>query len=353
MNFKFENIDVFLEKYIPFLFIALTLLLSLLRTPFYDETHAFVISQLNLSEIFYLSRIEGHPIFWYLLLKPFSNLNFYPYSMMLINWVFASIMIFVFWKKAPFNNWIKLLLTFSYPFFQYFAVVSRPYALGVLAIFLLSIFYEKSLKRPILYSLLLIFCANISVITFFVAFGFGILFLYECYKNKLLFSKKTLLMWIIFAFGILLLACQFLFLETPKMQSANAHSLFLKHFVYFVCLPFSDLENKNLNQILLQLTTSVSFFYFIFLFFKKAKSSLFLMIFSCIPMIIMFLTIYIGDFWHYYFIFIAFICALWINWDKFKNEKIANILLVLLIFFNMTSYSITQNGKNQTNQPIF
>ena len=141
MNFKFENIDVFLEKYIPFLFIALTLLLSLLRTPFYDETHAFVISQLNLSEIFYLSRIEGHPIFWYLILKPFSNLNFYPYSMMLINWVFASIMIFVFWKKAPFNNWIKLLLAFSYPFFQYFAVVSRPYALGVLAIFLLSIFY--------------------------------------------------------------------------------------------------------------------------------------------------------------------------------------------------------------------
>lgn len=347
-----EKINKYFELYSPIAFIFLTLLVVFLRIPFYDETHALIISQLNLSEIFQLSRIEGHPILWYLILKPFSSLNLYPYSMALINWVFASLMVVLFWKKAPFNNYIKFLLTFSYPFFQYFGMVSRPYTLGVLIIFLLCSFYKDSTKKPIIYSSLLVLCANISVITAFIAFGFGVLFLFEVFKNKI--SKKDLTaISLIFITGFLLLCSQFLFLETPKMQPAESHTMFLKHLSYFIFAPFADFKNKNLNQVALQLVSSISFFYFSFLFFKAAKKSFFLFFLSVIPMILLFALIYIGDFWHYYLIFIVFISALWINWDKLKNNKIANILVVLLVLLNMTSYSITQNGKNRINQPIF
>jgi len=179
-----EKLNKYLEIYSPIAFILSTLIIALIRIPFYDETHAFIISQLTFGEIFQLSRIEGHPILWYLILKPFNSLNLYPYSMSLINWFFASFMILLFWKKAPFNNYIKFLLTFSYPFFQYFGTISRPYTLGVLIIFLLCTLYKDSIKKPILYSVLLVLCANISVITAFIAFGFGILFLYEIFKNK-------------------------------------------------------------------------------------------------------------------------------------------------------------------------
>lgn len=348
-----EKINKYLAIYSPIAFILLTLIISLLRIPFYDETHAYIISQLSFGEIFQLSRIEGHPILWYLILKPFNSLNFYPYSMAIINWVFASFMILVFWKKASFNNYIKFLLTFSYPFFQYFGIVSRPYTLGVLIIFLLCSFYKDSIKKPILYSSLLILCANINVITSFIAFGFGVLFLFKIFKEKSLSKKQNKGVFLIFLFGLILFLLQFVFLETPKMQADDAHILFLKHLSYFIFVPFKDFQNKNLNQILLQLTSLISFYYFSFLFFKKAKDSLFLFFLSIIPMLILFIFIYIGDFWHYYFIFIAFICALWINWDKFKNNKIVNILFILLIIFNLSSYSLTQNGKNQTNQPIF
>ena len=347
-----EKLNKYFEIYSPIAFILLTLVIALIRIPFYDETHAFIISKLSLGEIFWLSRIEGHPILWYLILKPFNSLALYPYSMAIINWIFASLMILVFWKKAPFDNYIKFFLTFSYPFFQYFGIVARPYTLGVLAIFLLCVFYKNSIKRPILFSFLLFLCANISVITGFVAFGFGVLFLYEIFKNKL--SKKDLIsIIVIFAIGLILLACQFLFLETPKLQSDNAHILFLRHFSYFVVAPFLDLQSKNLNQIALQLTSSVSFFYFTFLFLKKAKDSLLIFFLPLIFMLLLHIFIYIGDFWHYYFIFIAFICALWVNWDKFKNNKVVKILFVLLILFNMSSYSLTKNGRNQLNQPVF
>jgi len=262
-----EKLNKYLEIYSPIAFILSTLIIALIRIPFYDETHAFIISQLTFGEIFQLSRIEGHPILWYLILKPFNSLNLYPYSMSLINWFFASFMILLFWKKAPFNNYIKFLLTFSYPFFQYFGTISRPYTLGVLIIFLLCTLYKDSIKKPILYSVLLVLCANISVITAFIAFGFGILFLYEIFKNKT--NKKNIIyIGVIFLIGLILLTCQFLYLETPNLQTDNAHKLFLKYFSCFIFTPFLNIQNKNLNQILLQLTTSVSFFYFSFLFFK-------------------------------------------------------------------------------------
>ena len=230
--------DKYIQIYSPIAFILLTFIIAIFRIPFYDETHAFVISQLNFLEIFQLSRIEGHPILWYLILKPFSSLNLYPYSLTIINWIFASLMILIFWKKAPFNNYIKFLLTFSYPFFQYFGIVSRPYTLGVLVIFLLCSFYKDSTKKPILYSILLVLCANISAITAFIAFGFGVLFLYDIFKNKLE-KKEVALISVIFFIGLILLVSQFCFLETPKMQSINAHSLFLKHLLFpWNCLQF-------------------------------------------------------------------------------------------------------------------
>ena len=343
----------YIGKIAPVAFIILTLVYSFLRIPFYDETHAFIISQLDLSQIFYLTRIEGHPILWYLLLKPFNNLNFYPYSLAIINWVFSSIMILIFWKNAPFNNFIKFLITFSYPFFQYFGVVSRPYTLAVLVIFLLASLYKNSLKKPILYSILLVLCANISVISLFIASAFGLLFLFDIFKEKQLNKKDLIIVCSVFCFGLFLLFLQFLFLEKPQMQSDNANLIFLKHFLYFVLMPFKDIHEKNINQTLLQFVSMISVFYFSYIFSKKSKRALFFALVSIIPMLAMFLGVYIGNFWHYYFIFIVLICSFWIDWDKFKNIKFLNFLFVALILLNMSSYSLTKNGKNETNQPIF
>ena len=91
-----EKTNKYLGLFSPLAFILLTLIIAIFRMPFYDETHALIISQMSLGEIFQLSRIEGHPVLWYLILKPFSSLNLYPYSLAIINWIFASLMILVF-----------------------------------------------------------------------------------------------------------------------------------------------------------------------------------------------------------------------------------------------------------------
>ena len=87
-----EKINKFLSKYyiLAILIFALfTLFIALIKVPFWDETHAFDIACLKISEIFQLAKVEGHTVFWYLILKPFTNFQLYPYSMIFINWFFC------------------------------------------------------------------------------------------------------------------------------------------------------------------------------------------------------------------------------------------------------------------------
>ena len=77
-------LNKYLSKYGVIIFAIVTLILTFSRVPFWDETHAFDISCLKLSEIFQMTRIEGHTILWYLIVKPFANLNWYPYQIYII-----------------------------------------------------------------------------------------------------------------------------------------------------------------------------------------------------------------------------------------------------------------------------
>ena len=81
--------DKLLSKIAPLSFIVFTFFYSVLRIPFFDEAYAYIISNLKVSEILYLARIEGHPVLWYFLLK-ITDFNIYPYSMLILNWLIFS-----------------------------------------------------------------------------------------------------------------------------------------------------------------------------------------------------------------------------------------------------------------------
>ena len=100
-----------------FLFAIITLLRVFNHIPWYDEAHAWTIAeQLNPVDMFWYVKSEGHLFLWSLLLMPFAKTNFlYPNSMLLLNWIFCLGAVCLLWWKAPFNNWIKFLITFSFP----------------------------------------------------------------------------------------------------------------------------------------------------------------------------------------------------------------------------------------------
>ena len=146
----------YFEKYGIILFAIVTLIITLTRTPYWDEAHSFDIASMKLNEIFQLTRIEGHTLIWYLLLKPFTNLNLYPYPMLLLNWFICLLAIIVLFKRAPFNPITKILIAFSVPFSLYFAPVARCYSIGILFLFLICSLYKQRFKKPYLYSFLIL-----------------------------------------------------------------------------------------------------------------------------------------------------------------------------------------------------
>lgn len=160
---KLKNSKLFIT--VILIYIIVTVLRLIFHQPWYDEAHAWTVAeQLNLKEIIDLMRIEGHTFIWYLLIMPFAKANlWYPWPMMIINYIFALASVIFMWKRAPFNNFTKTVVTFSFPFFALFPVNARCYAIGVIMLFLLTDLFNKKLKHPLIFALLVSLCANTSV----------------------------------------------------------------------------------------------------------------------------------------------------------------------------------------------
>ena len=323
----------------PIIFIILTFFYSILRTPFFDEAYAYLISNLSLGEIFHLTRIEGHPVLWYLILKLTTiNQNLYPYNILITNWIISSVLIVFLWKKAPFNNIIKLLITFSYPFFNYFGIIARPYGLSVLALFLLAYYFKKSEEKPLLYSFLIIFCANITAMSAIGAVGFCIIFIYNIIKAKLNLIKPLSIL----SLGFITLLAQFINVRTPVLKEEVLLKSFILSAKKFILISISN----NLFQNLFHILGIILFFATIILLFKKAKQALFILLTSYFLTFLLFIKIYTATSWHYYFIFIYLIIALWLSWEKIKNNRILNIFLILYLLFSLIPYSYFKTGQD-------
>lgn len=186
MEQKNEIAELF-RKIAPFSFILITFLYVLFRVPFFDEAHAYVISQLPIAEIFKLTKVEGHSALWFLILKTITiKSSFYPYTMLFFNWVCSSFLVLFIWKYFPFNDFVKFLLTFNSIMLNFYSAVARPYTLGVLVFFVVVYMYKTKIcfKKPIVFTFLMVFCGYLSVLLAIGVFGIFVLFLCDIFLEK-------------------------------------------------------------------------------------------------------------------------------------------------------------------------
>lgn len=309
-----------------FFFAVTTLLRVFNHIPWYDEAHAWTIAeQLNPIDMFWYVKSEGHLFLWQLLLMPFAKADFmYPYSMLLLNWAFCFGAICLLWWKAPFNNWIKFLITFSFPFLGCYSVVARCYAIGILLLFALTVLFKDKFKYPILYAILLVLCANTSVMALFGATMFGILFLWDWYKNKPNLDKKSVIVTgVILLGGAILVGLQMFTIDYGIISERYPDSpiLLLKNiFIY---------HNSLINIILLGLF-GIPIFYYI----AKSKKVLYFIIPVYSMMLYLVFARYGCNFWHSYFFYVYLIIALWLVEtlieDNSKSKTIAFIAFALV-----------------------
>lgn len=319
----------FIISMILWCFITVVRILN--HIPWYDEAHAWTIAeQLNLFQLVDFMKIEGHTILWYVLLMPFAKLHLgYPYSMQFLNWIFCFIALILFWKKAPFNNLVKVLVTFSFPFLVMYSVYARCYSIGIMLLFILCILYKNKLKNPVLYSLLIILCANTSAMALIGAMVFGLFFVYDFIKSKPT-SKNLLYVGLVLLIGAVLLALQILGVNDSALDKYKGIEF------YKTPLMFSILKRVICEAVVLSIVTISTF---VCVFKNKIRPLLFLLCVSGF-MTYCFMFRFYGHYWNHAFYFIYLIIALWLGLDNYKldNYKVKAFFVTLFL----SIISITQ-----------
>lgn len=190
---------------------------SYFHEPWFDEAQAWAIARSGtIKEIlFEIPHYEGHPPLWDLILLPFAKLGApYELSLAVVNIFFMTLAVAVLLFKSPFPKLIRCLLPFNFFLFYQYGVISRPYCIFVLAIFLAAVCYKNRNEHPVKYLLCLALMCAVHSYGIMIAGGLCIVWLIEIfieYKKSgklagILKDRRCWLMFCLLIFAMLVMA---------------------------------------------------------------------------------------------------------------------------------------------------
>jgi hypothetical protein len=146
-----------------------------------DEWQAWLLARDSASILEMLGhlRIEGHLPAWNLILYTLSRVTRDPLAMQAAHLAFATASIYLLCRFAPVSWLHKVLLSFSYFLVYEYAVVARPYALGVLALFAFCSLFPLRRRYPLAISLSLALLALTSLYGLVISVAAGGMLLTE------------------------------------------------------------------------------------------------------------------------------------------------------------------------------
>ena len=190
---------------------------SFFHEPWFDEAQSWAIARSGtIKEIlFEIPHYEGHPPLWHLILAPFAKLGApYELSLAAVNIFFMTLAVAVLLFKSPFPKLIRCLLPFNFFLFYQYGVVSRPYCILVLAIFLAAACYKNRNEHPVKYLLCLALMCAVHSYGIIIAGCLCIVWLIEIfteYKKSgkladILKDRRCWLMFCLLIFAMLVMA---------------------------------------------------------------------------------------------------------------------------------------------------
>ena len=202
----FKKLLNFSKKYMgilfPFAFFFISLFGIINHEIWRDEWEIWLMAResKDLINFFEISKYQGHPQLWGLLLFALNSLNLDYQYMQILSILFATAYSFLIFFKSPFNIIFKILIVLNFYFLYEYNIISRNYGLGVLLIFL-SLECIKRKREFLFYFLITL---SFYTHTFFIPIGCSIIALKYLYNYKDLLLKKELFkLFIILIFAFL------------------------------------------------------------------------------------------------------------------------------------------------------
>ena len=277
-----------------------------------DEAQAWlVVRDLNISGIIHHVKTEGHPLLWYVLLFPLAKLHLPVFSMQLLSFLLAATGAAIFLFLSPFNKPVKISVIFSAGFLYWYSVIARSYSLIVPLLLLCAYFYPERIKKPYIYTILLILLSNTHVLMFGFSVILSVLFIFELFRSKHILTKTNV---------IFLPAVYFInfLLITIYILAGKQENLLVQTFIN------TDITGKNI------INTFLSVFFNIYAYTPILFIILLIVFFFILLAILLkndkkiFLTVFAG---------IAFQLAVYRYIWHTSPEKASLVLLILLFGF--------------------
>lgn len=155
-----KNRDIFFGLLISAAVTVIAVIGMVFHEPWYEEAQPYLVGR-DASwhdVIFLIPHYEGHPPLWHILIKLASVFGApYEATIKAVQFIFFEAMILVLELRSPFSRVTKALLPLSFFIIYHYCVLSRPYAMLMLAGLLCAAFYGKRSEKPVPYILSMIF----------------------------------------------------------------------------------------------------------------------------------------------------------------------------------------------------
>ncbi len=317
------------------LYLAITILSLFHHEIWKDEAQAWCLARdLNIFDLYSLTKTEGHPLLWYLILFPFAKLHFPVQIIQVLSLLFVSSAVILLLFKSSINNILKILIVFSAGMLYYLPSIARSYSLIPLFIFACAYFYPKRAEKPYFYLLSILFLSHTHV----YMLGFCLIcFLLYVYEMKNNFNSKNTIPICILFFNFTFIGFSFLhsmnenFLFTEKiyhtLNIADTFLLVSKIFLYKICA-FSNFTQKNIGIISL-ISIYPAILIYLYSLFKINKKVFFVCSISLIYMFLTFSFIYLNGIL-YQKVFLILLVLIFGLWNA-KPDK-AGIIAINILF---------------------
>jgi hypothetical protein len=159
-----------------------------------DEYQAWQLSRFSqdISVFWKYFKYEAHMIIWYLILFGISRIWDNPLGMQYIHLFFAVVGIFLFLRYSPFTRLIKILVASGYFLIFEYSIISRPYVLIVVSLFLICIMINQYLKKPIIFAIILVFLANIHFLSYMISVILLLTIIWDLYESRDLIKEQKI-----------------------------------------------------------------------------------------------------------------------------------------------------------------
>ena len=160
--------------------IAVTATISVRHEPWRDEADAWLVARdADVVTFIRHTSLSGTPALWRVILLPLAR-GGAPYdSQKAVHLAIAAATAALILFRSPFHWLTRLAAVFSYFFAYEYAVVVQDYALTVLLLLLIALWYPTRGERPYRYAALVALLANGSTHGLFIAAFLGLFFAYE------------------------------------------------------------------------------------------------------------------------------------------------------------------------------